>query len=65
MTSGMHRLSKNFVSLTCQNNDHIGKDVFLCPVYKLYDDQIGNSPTAIDGDIPNTFKGIKIGVKHG
>lgn len=51
--------------LTCQNNDHIGKDVFLCPVYKLYDDQIGNSPTAIDGDIPNTFKGIKIGVKHG
>lgn len=49
--------------LTCQKNDHLGKEVYLCPVFKLYDEEvIGNTPTAIEGDIPNTFKGIKIGV---
>lgn len=37
--------------LTSQNNSHIGDEVYLCPVYKLYADEIGNSPTAIDNDI--------------
>lgn len=36
--------------LTCQDNKHISSEVYLCPVFSLYADEIGNCPTAIESD---------------
>lgn len=33
--------------LTCQDNKHIGNEVYLCPVYQLYSESIGNADSAI------------------
>lgn len=33
--------------LTCQDNKHIGDEVYLCPVYDLYSKEIGRADSAI------------------
>lgn len=33
--------------LTCQDNSHIANEVYLCPVFDLYDTQIGRAASAI------------------
>lgn len=38
--------------LTCQNNDHIDKECYLCPVYDLYGPEIGNASKKVIPLIP-------------
>ena len=45
--------------LTCQDNSHVAKEVYLCPVFKLYDEKIGNSATAIESDVGRKVINIK------
>lgn len=41
--------------LTCQDNKHIGNEVYLCPVYKMYPEEIGNAASAVVIDDRKTF----------
>lgn len=45
--------------LTCQDNKHISSEVYLCPVFSLYSDEIGNTPTAIESDRGRKIISIK------
>jgi MoaA/NifB/PqqE/SkfB family radical SAM enzyme len=33
--------------LTCQDNSHIGDEVYLCPVYDLYSEEVGRAKSAV------------------
>ena len=47
--------------LTCQNNEHIDKECYLCPVYSLYDEElIGNASDVSVGSSPAAQKVFKI-----
>jgi len=45
--------------LTCQKNDHIAGEVYLCPVYDLYDPSVGRAESAIVESDRRTFISIK------
>ena len=33
--------------LICQNNEHIDKECYLCPVFDLYNSEIGNASDTV------------------
>lgn len=47
--------------LTCQDNRHIGDEVYLCPVYDLYDATIGRAPSAIVKGDRKIFEIVEVG----